>query len=78
MFSDSVSTNVTSVALETATTLSDISSEVSKQEEDMSNYQVAFCISAFLLCLASAGHLLAFCVRKVYDNKKIVRTIGNQ
>jgi hypothetical protein len=65
------------LALEKGTTFSEISFDASKKE-DMSNYHVAFCNSAFLLSLASAGHLLAFCVSKVYDNKKIVRIIDDQ
>jgi len=61
--------NVTSLAVEATTILSEISSEASKPE-DTSNYQVAFWISAFLLALASAVHLLAFFVKKAYAAKK--------
>jgi len=66
---ESVAANVTSLATEATTTLSEISSEASKPE-DTSNYQVAFWISAFLLGLASAVHLFAFCVKKAYAAKK--------
>ena len=64
-----VSANVTTLATEANTTLSEISTESSKQE-DTSNYQVAFWISAFLLGLASAVHLFAFFVKKAHATKK--------
>ena len=67
--SEFVSANVTSLAAEASTTLSEISTESSKPE-DTSNYQVAFWISAFLLGLASAVHLVAFFVKKAHAAKK--------
>ena len=55
-------------------TLTDISLEAFKPKpEDTSNYQVAFGISAVLLGLASAGHLLAFCVRKTQMGRRTLR-----
>ena len=63
-----VSANATALASEASTTLSEISTESSKPE-DTSNYQVAFWISAFLLGLASAVHLLAFFVKKAHAAK---------
>lgn len=64
---ESVAANITSFATAANTTLSEISSEASaSKQEDTSNYQVAFWISAFLLGLASAVHLFAFCVKKAY------------
>jgi len=74
---DPVLTNATVFAMETGTTLSEISPDASTQE-DLSNYQIAFCISAFLLCLASAGHLVAFCVRKADTKEQAVRTIDDK
>ena len=38
-------------------------------EVDNSNYQVAFWISAALLLTSSVGHLLAFFVKKVSQNR---------
>jgi len=63
IITDVIAANVTLSASEASTTLSEMSSEASKPE-DTSNYQVAFWISAFLLGLASVGHLVAFCVKK--------------
>jgi len=73
------STNGTSLAvyMETGTTLSEISADASTQD-DLSNYQVAFCISAFLLCLASAGHFVAFCVRRAFTEEEVVRSIEDK
>ena len=62
-------TYATTIAAEDDTTLSEVSTEVSKIE-DTSNYQVAFWISAFLLGLASAVHLFAFFVKKAHAAKK--------
>ena len=62
--SELVSANVTRLAAEANTTLSEISTE------DTSNYQVAFWISGFLLGLASAVHLFAFFVKKAHAAKK--------
>eukprot|EP00091_Calanus_sinicus_P021000 TRINITY_DN6025_c0_g1_i1.p1 TRINITY_DN6025_c0_g1~~TRINITY_DN6025_c0_g1_i1.p1 ORF type:complete len:135 (-),score=41.76 TRINITY_DN6025_c0_g1_i1:135-515(-) len=64
-----VSSNVTTLAAEASTTLTEISTESSKPE-DTSNYQVAFWISTFLLGLASAVHLFAFFVKKAHKAKK--------
>eukprot|EP00092_Neocalanus_flemingeri_P084653 GFUD01106387.1.p1 GENE.GFUD01106387.1~~GFUD01106387.1.p1 ORF type:complete len:535 (+),score=130.06 GFUD01106387.1:51-1655(+) len=66
---DVIAANVTSLATEAISTLSEISTEASKPE-DTSNYQVAFVISACLLGLASAIHLVAFFVKKAYAAKK--------
>eukprot|EP00092_Neocalanus_flemingeri_P040553 GFUD01044159.1.p1 GENE.GFUD01044159.1~~GFUD01044159.1.p1 ORF type:complete len:530 (-),score=120.76 GFUD01044159.1:144-1733(-) len=60
--------NLTSLVSEATSVLSEISSDVSKSE-DTSNYQVAFWISGILLGLASAGHLVAFCVKKALTEK---------
>jgi len=65
---ESVAANVTELITTANSTLSEISTENSK-EEDTSNYQVAFWISAFLLGLASAIHLFAFFVKKARASK---------
>lgn len=72
--SDSVSANMTVLDVGGEATLTDISLEAFKPKpEDTSNYQVAFGISAVLLGLASAGHLLAFCVRKTQMGRRTLR-----
>ena len=53
---ESVVANMTTIATEVTETVA---------EEDTSNYQVAFWISAVLLGTSSVGHLLAFFVKKV-------------
>jgi len=53
---ESVVANMTTIATEITETVA---------EEDTSNYQVAFWISAVLLGTSSVGHLLAFFVKKV-------------
>ena len=60
--------NVTELITTANSTLLEISTENSK-EEDTSNYQVAFWISTFLLGLASAIHLFAFFVKKARASK---------
>ena len=45
--------------------------ELEKNEEDTSNYEVAFYISASLLCAASIGHLISFAVKKASQKNKI-------
>ena len=67
--SESLAANITTLATAANSTLSEISTEASKPE-DTSNYQVAFWISAFLLGLASAIHLVAFFVKKAHAAKK--------
>jgi len=49
------------VSISTNTTMPDTSLPAT---EDLSNYEVAFGISASLLSLAAVGHLMAFCARK--------------
>jgi len=66
---ESLAANITTLATAANSTLSEISTEASKPE-DTSNYQVAFWISAFLLGLASAIHLVAFFVKKAHASKK--------
>ena len=57
--------NVTESAVANMTTIATEVLETEKNEEDTSNYQVAFWISAVLLGTSSVGHLLAFFVKKV-------------
>merc|ERR1719376_1082873 len=63
-------TTMTPVQESTNTTESDTSLP---DTEDLSNYEVAFGISASLLFLAAVGHLMAFCARKT-TNRRAFRT----
>ena len=62
---ESVMANMTTIATEAMET---------QAEEDTSNYQVAFWISAALLGTSSVGHLLAFFVKKVSQREGDVKT----
>merc|ERR1711970_1679931 len=78
---EAVAANATSLATTMVTLVSEQKQnstetfeEETIEEEDISNYQVAFWISAVLLFSASVLHLFAFAVKKRYSKEKMKST----
>lgn len=61
--------NVTESVIADMSNMTTVAPTETETEVDNSNYEVAFWISAALLLTSSVGHLLAFFVKKVSQNR---------